>query len=131
MYCQDQETQQKGLQAENLLIEVLRKLNAEVLTSKDELHLNSVAIVKTSKEIDEKEGIDFYLYHVGIGWIDVDLTINADSEKLSRKLEKERTRKVMILQCNFGVLWRAARGCEQDLHEMAQRIRQLFIESKL
>jgi len=128
---QDIATMDVGHKAELLLMDFFSKLDvAEVLTIKTDVHSKPVAIVKTTKEVDENEGIDFYLYHVGVGWVNVDLTISKMPDALNRKFRKGQVHNVMILQCSYQALWNAARGCEQDIWIITQRIRELFLEVK-
>ncbi|MHB8089311.1 MAG: hypothetical protein ACYDH2_13795 [Anaerolineaceae bacterium] len=120
-----------GFQAEALFLKFFQNLQyAEVLQSTSIQPSKPIAIVKTSQNVDEQEGIDFYLFHHLVGWVRVDISLDTNPDRMSRKREKERTRHIFVVVLNLGVLDRATRGCYCDIQEIADRLQELFLEAK-
>lgn len=131
MFPQEEVSTELGFQAEALFLKFFQNLQyAEVLESTMTLPAKPIAVVKTSQEVDETEGIDFFIYHRLVGWVGVDISLDTNLDRMCRKREKERRRHVFVVVLNFGALDRATRGCARDVQDICDRLQEMFLEAK-
>lgn len=120
----------RGKQAELALSRIFAEQlpESQVLPTWQERPSSTLALVKTPEEIDEGDGIDFWVYHKNVGWISLDITLDNDARRLKRKRSKEVKEQIYIQRFELGVLLRASRGSHSDLEQVIEILTNLFVE---